>query len=351
METSSVLIVGAGLSGLSAAMRLAGVGPNALAPEGTQPTAAGDAEAGRPTVRIVESGKSVGGRLATRQMGHAVLDHGAQFFTVRSAAMQAQVEAWLAEGVVEEWCRGFAEVDGYPRYRAVGGMQALARHLRSQLDAAGVAFVTGRRVQALVPAGDAWSAIYDGATREPDEAGAVVLTPPVPDALPLLQAGGVPLRPEHRELLGGFGYHRVLALLTVLDRSPGLADPGALQQPDDPTFSFVADNQAKGISPQPAVTFHTAHALSAELWDLSDAEVTERLLGPARALLGDATIVEHQLKRWRHSGPRSPHPDPCLVVADTPGPLALAGDGFGGSKFEGAYLSGLAAATAVAGQG
>ncbi len=333
-----MLIVGAGLSGLSAAMRLAGVGPNAL-PAGDGP---------RPTVRLVESGRSVGGRLATRQMGHALLDHGAQFFTVRSAAMQAQVEAWLAEGVVEEWCRGFAEVDGYPRYRAAGGMQALARHLRAQLEAAGVDIVTGRRVQALVPAGDAWSAIYDGATREPDEARAVVLTPPVPDALPLLEAGGVPLSAEHRALLTDFTYHQVLALLTRLDRSPGLAEPGALQQPDDPTFSFVADNQAKGISAQPAVTFHTAHALSAELWDRSDAEVVEHLLGPARDLLGGATIVEHQLKRWRHSGPRSPHPDPCLVVADRPGPLALAGDGFGGSKFEGAYLSGLAAATATA---
>ena len=336
MEISSVLIVGAGLSGLSAALGLAGVGPNGVA--------AGVGS--RPAVRIVESARSVGGRLATRQMGHALVDHGAQFFTVRSPALAAQVDAWLAEGVVEEWCRGFAEVDGFPRYRAAGGMQALARHLRGQLEAAGVEILTGQRVQGLVPA-DTWSAIYDGATREPDEATAVILTPPVPDALPLLRSGGVPLSAEHRSLLGDFGYHRVLALLTRLDRSPGLPGPGALQQPDDPTFSFVADNQAKGISPEPAVTFHTAHALSAELWDLSDAEVTERLLGPARALLGEAVIVEHQLKRWRHTGPRTPYPEACLVVADRPGPLVLAGDGFGTSRFEGAYLSGLAAAAAV----
>ena len=380
MEHSAVMIIGGGLAGLTAALHLsedagrdqtageqtgggqtagpqtaggqtAGgqtAGPQTAGPQtGGGQTAGGQTGGGQSRrIMLVESARSVGGRLATRQIGPACLDHGAQFFTVRSEAFAARVGQWLSQGVVEEWCRGFAVVDGYPRYRAVGGMAALAQHLRAEIEAAGVEIVTGHRVAALIP-GDAWTATYHGPTREPDEADAVIATPPVPQTMELLAAGGAPLSAGHRSLLEDFGYHRVLALLTVLDRSPALAEPGAIQQPDDPTFSFVADNQAKGISATPAVTFHTAHALSAELWDLSDAEVVERLLAPARALLGPAAIVEHQLKRWRYSGPVSPHPEPCLTVATRPGLLVLAGDGFGTSKFEGAYLSGRAAAAAV----
>ncbi len=330
MDSQPVLIVGAGLAGLSAALHLV-----------EQRDAAGNA------ITVVEAARSPGGRLATRQIGPATLDLGAQFFTVRSAELQARVDDWLTRGVVEEWCRGFAVVDGYPRYRAVGGMQGLARHLRQQLEANGVTVVTGQRVSALIPGPEAWTASYDGATREPDDASAAIVTPPIPQSLELLRAGGVPLSAEHRVALDDFAYHRVLALLTVLDRSPELASPGALQQPDDPTFSFVADNQVKGISPVPAVTFHTAHGLSAELWPLSDLEVANRLLEPARQLVAPAQIVTHQVKRWRYSGPLTPYPEPCLTVANRPGPLVLAGDGFGPSKVEGAFLSGAAAAAQI----
>ena len=57
-------------------------------------------------VRIVDKGRSVGGRLATRRIGEARLDHGAQFFTVRTPAFQAQVDDWVARGVVHVWNHG-----------------------------------------------------------------------------------------------------------------------------------------------------------------------------------------------------------------------------------------------------
>lgn len=336
MASWSVLIVGGGLAGLSAALELV---------ERAE-AAGGDGVAGR--IAVVEAGRSAGGRLATRTIDRAVLDHGAQFFTVRSDTLQARVDQWLADGAVEVWCRGFAEVDGFPRYRAAGGMLALAAHMRRRLERAGVDFVTGRRVSAVLSDGERWVTTYEGATREPDEAMALIATPPVPETLELLRNGAVAVPAEHREQLEAFAYHRVLALLAVLDRSPGLPAPGALQQPDDPVFSFVADNQAKGISPVPAVTFHTGHALSAELWDLADDEVLARLTEPAHAYLGGAGVTSLQLKRWRHTGPVTPWPEPCLTLAEQPGPLVLAGDGFGTSRFEGAYNSGLAAARAVA---
>ena len=66
-----VVIVGAGIAGLVAARELAASGVD---------------------VRVVDKGRSVGGRLATRRIGDARLDHGAQFFTVRTPAFRARVD-------------------------------------------------------------------------------------------------------------------------------------------------------------------------------------------------------------------------------------------------------------------
>lgn len=351
MQMANIAIVGAGLSGLIAARQLAL--PGALP---------GDRRPDEDIV-VLEASGAVGGRLATDTIGDAVLDHGAQFFTVRTEELAADVDDWTERGVVEEWCRGFAEIDGYPRYRVAGGMVNLARSLADEVTELGVTVATDATVTSIeaidaTTESESTTEGQDAARggwlirfsddREPIAARAVVLTPPVPLSLAMLHAGGV-TRTVEASVLDEFTYHRVVALLTVLDRSPELPPPGALQQPADDVFSFISDNQAKGISPVPAVTFHTAHARSAELWSADDKELLGALLPAARSVVAPAEIMEVELVRWLYTGPVSAHPERCLVVAAGPaGPIVLAGDGFGGSKVEGAYTSGRAAAEVIA---
>ncbi len=312
------MIVGAGLSGLVAAQVLKDAGVDLL---------------------VVDKGRSVGGRLATRRIGSGTLDHGAQFFTVRSADFRQTVGQWEHDGLVSVWCEGFEELDGYPRYRVNGGMSQLAKYLARDLDV-----VTGVRAQAVLPAPEAWTVTYEGGSRHPDDGAAVLLTAPVPQSLELLASGGVRLD-DQTAGLADIRYHKVIALLIRLEdgATSSLPEPGARQSPDDPTFSFIADNQRKGISDDPALTFHTAHQLSAELWDMKDNDVRERLLPEAVSAVGTDAFAEVQVKRWRYSGPVTPWPERCQQVAERPGPLVLAGDAFGGPKVEGAFLSGLAA--------
>ncbi len=321
-----VVIIGAGLAGLTAATTLV----------------AASTERDPIDVLVVDKGRSVGGRLATRRIGDATLDHGAQFFTVRSEAFAMAVERWLAEGVVEEWCRGFGEVDGYPRYRVSGGMNRLAKWL-----AEGVPVVTRRRANAIIPGPDRWAVAYEAAAREPDEADSIIATPPVPQTLELLQAGATVLDGDTAQRLAAMSYHKVIAVLAELDRSPELPPPGALQRPDHPVFSFVSDNQAKGISEVPAVTFHLSHELSARLWDHDNEAVRAAIADEMATTLGPANIVEIQIQRWRYAGPIRPDGESSILAATRPGPLVLAGDGFGGSKVEGAFLSGLSAAERI----
>ncbi len=315
--STDLLIVGAGLAGLTAASHL---------------------DDGR-SITILDKGRSVGGRLATRRIGDAVLDHGAQFFTVRSDSFRAAVDRWILDGVVEEWCRGFDEADGYPRYRTAGGMNRLAKHVAAHLTDR-VTIHTSHRVERIAPGAAGWSVEAAGQRWLADD---VLVTSPVPQTVEMLTAGGIGVP----DSVASLQYHAVVGLLATLDRSPGLPSPGAIQQPHDPEFTFIADNQAKGISPTPAITFHGAHAWSAAVYDRPDDELLSVLLDRAAPYLGDAEIVEAQVKKWRYTGPVTPHPDRTVVIADEPGRLALAGDAFGGPKVEGAFLSGLAAATSL----
>lgn len=328
-EQADCLIVGAGLAGLTAARRLASAGARVL---------------------LVDKAKSPGGRLATRRIGTARLDHGAQFFTVRSPVFEAEVETWIEDGVVDVWSQGFSADDGHPRYRAVQGMSSIAKYLadRLQSELLRPPFHAPRvEANAVLAGGDNWSVTYSSGNREPDDAAAVILTPPVPQCVELLRSGVVAT--PHLDDLAKLEYNKVIAVMVTLNDDPGLPAPGAVQQPDDPTFTFVADNQAKGISETPAVTFHCAPELSHQLWSLDDGNVLAHVHAAMRDHLGGAAVTEVQVKRWRYAGPIEPWQEPCFVVTDSPGPLVMAGDGFAGAKVEGAFLSGMAAADVVLG--
>jgi hypothetical protein len=303
-----VVVVGAGLAGLTAARRLQ--------------------EAGLATV-VLEKGRGVGGRMATRRISvggaTARLDHGAQFFTVRSPEFRAVVDAAEADGDVTVWSRGFLHQDGHPRYRGTAGMTSLPRRLAGGLDVR-----TGTTVVDLAD----------------HPARAYVLTAPVPQTLAVLGFSRLLPGPELADRLSGILYDPTIAVLAVLDRPPAVPAPGAVQQPDHPLVTFVTDNAAKGVSPEQAITLHASPARSRALWSGSDAEVAAAVLGDAAEWLGDARPQAVQVHRWRYATPTTIWPEPCLVVGDAP-LVVLAGDAFAGPKIEGAFRSGYAAADAV----
>lgn len=313
-----IAVVGAGLSGLVAARRLAA----------------------EHEVVVLDKGRSVGGRLATRRIGDAVLDHGAQFFTVRGDDFRAQVDDWRGRGLVHVWCHGFSPGgDGYPRYVGSAGMNSLAKDLARGLDCRPNHLVfTLRRLE------DGWEVVIDDATVV--AADAVLLTAPVAQSWALLAQSEEVAVPEE---LFRREYHRTIGLLTVLDRPSAVPEPGGVQlDPADAAspFGFVGDNQAKGISPVPAVTFHATQPWSLEHWDDDTESLRAALLERAAPFLGEAEVVAAQVKKWRFAGPRQPWPDACWV--DEEHRVALAGDLFAGPKVEGAFDSGVAAATALA---
>ncbi len=316
-------IVGAGLAGLFAGRTLVDAGH---------------------AVTLVDKGRSPGGRLATRRIGDARFDHGAQFFTVRSHRFGEHVRRWIADGVVAEWGRGFdpAGPDGFPRFACPGGMNSLAKHLAVGLDVrcSTMAFAVRPSV-APVEAPTGWTIVIDdGTTIEVD---GLIVTTPVPQAFALLITSGVTLPRE----LTAMEYDRTIGLLAVLDRPSAVPGVGGLQQPDL-SIGFIADNSIKGISPVPAITMHARAEWSDAHWNDDLPTLDAALRQMMAPWLDGATIIESQVKKWRFATPRTPWPDACWVAPDcAQRPLALAGDAYGGPRVEGATLSGLAAADAI----
>ena len=311
-----VVIVGAGICGLVAGRRLA------------------DSDA---DVVLVDKGRSVGGRLATRRIGDATVDHGAQFFTVRTPAFQRQVDDWVDRGLVTVWSHGFTASDGHPRYVATSGMNSLAKDLAAGLDVRCSTMAFGIR-----PGSDTvapWQVVIDDGTVH--DADAVIVTTPLPQAFALLADSGI-------EFEGGLltDYDRTIALLATLDRPAPIPPPGGVQSPT-PDIGFVADNHAKGVSATPAITVHASATWSEAHWDDDIDTLRPALIELASTWIGEATVLDAQVKKWRFATPRTPWPDPCWIAEG--GSIVLAGDAFDGPRVEAAHNSGLAAAHALSG--
>jgi len=314
----SVLVVGAGIAGLVCARTVAAAGV---------------------AVRVLDKGRGVGGRMATRRAGDAVFDHGAQFFTCRDPAFASVVDELAGSGAARPWFRGLLTFgggtvdDGGNRYRGDPGMTAPAKTLAAGLDVRCAA-----RVTAVSPEGPRWVAHLDDGSTE--DATVVVLTAPVPQSLVLLDEGGVRLPRALRSRLDRIAYDPCLAVLATLTEPTTLPEPGALRPAEEPV-AWITDNQRKGISPVPSVTIHAGPHTSRDLWHEPDEVVAGELIRSVRPL-GVGAPLATDVVRWRFATPVDPLPERC-VSTTAPLPLVFAGDAFGGPRVEGAALSGIAA--------
>jgi len=320
-----VLIIGAGLAGLSAANDLHQAGLNVL---------------------VVDKGRGLGGRLAGRRIGDATFDHGAQFMTARDSRFKASVAEWIEAGVAEEWYSSYpGHPNGHPRYRGVPTMTAVAKYLATDMNV-----LRTTRVDSIArdSAQDSnlWSAALDNG--DSISAKALLITSPVPQTIDLLTSGNIPVPADKQARLDRIDYEACIAVMAVLDGPTAIPAPGATAFDEGP-IGWISDNLQKGVSKIPAVTIHGSGGFSAEHYDDDKILIGQKLIDAAAPYLGNAKVTEYQVHGWRYSKPSVVDPEACMLLSESTDlpPLALAGDAFAGPRFEGAVLSGWAAAKSL----
>ena len=314
-RTGPVVVVGAGISGIACARELHAAGLE---------------------VRVLDRGRRIGGRMASRTLAGRPVDTGASYFTGGDEGFDAVVRDWESRGVARRWTDTFhvlapgrtpSTKAGPVRWGASGGMRSLVEDLARGLDVRPLEVASVRR--------------HDGVLEVDGEpAAAVVLAMPDAQARrvldPALGLAPVAVR----------DFEPVLALSAVFDRR-GWDDPGGTGERfdgafvnDDDVLAWIADDGRRRGDDAPVLVAHSTPAFAATRLEDPTAAGPELLAALGRLLPIDAEPRETHVQRWSLARPTGEREE-LFHLSD--GLVGLCGDGWGPvSKVQGAWVSGHA---------
>lgn len=310
----SCIIIGAGLSGLTAAHELI---------------------KNNWEVTILDKGRGVGGRMATRRAGEARFDHGTQYFSTKTPDFQAFTQNIIQKNIAKKW--HLEEGDktfSHARVIGISGMNTIPKFLAESLN-----IKTNEKVISI-------SEIENGCKVSTEagnfyEANALICTIPAPQAIELLQKSEITF--AETDILQSIHYEPCIAVMVNLKTQTNIPSPGGISL-ENRNVSWVADNFQKGISPVFSATIHANPAFSLAHFDDDLTQVGHQLLSEITDLIPAQSVESYQVHRWRYSLASERYAENFLMSSSTKFALIFAGDGFGIGNIEGAYISGKSAA-------
>ena len=316
-----IVIVGAGMAGISAGRVLL--------------------ENKQTDFLIIDKSRSVGGRMATRRIDEGKVDHGAQFFTARTAKFQAAIDQWLDRGLVKPW---FGE--RHPRYMSPTGMNGLAKALATDLPVQ-----LNTEIKAIKEQNNGF--LLTTASGEDIHAEAVLVTAPAPQAKALFMSGQLPLAQPIIDKLDAIRFNPCHVGLFQLTEAPVLPESGHLDTDLPDGVMRIVDHYQKGISATHTVSVYMTGTWSLSHNDLTDRDILAEIAAIVAPYIERCHVVSVQLKKWRYAEAVEFLRQPYLTVPATQ-PLLLAGDAFlevsdkaTHTRLESAYISGVRAGEAL----
>ncbi len=343
MTLGSVAIIGGGLAGLTCAQTLA--------------TLPGERSA--DSIVVYDKARGPGGRMSTRRTRldretgdlEVAFDHGAQYFTARSAAFRRVVEEWQGQGTVEPWraelvdlsfegalreVRPSAKIEGETAWVGTPRMSTVLRTLVRALEEDGFARVRySSRVEALEARSSGWQLrLEDGETVRHDT---LVVAAPAPQAAELLTDA-----------------HRWSEDLTEIDLDPCHALLVAFENPlasgfdaafvsGHPVVAWVARDASKPRRSRDGVdtwVLHTTPGWSRNVLEIPPGDLEETLVEALQSVLATDRAPElRQVHRWRYARASRPLGEPSRW--DPEARLGLCGDWCLAGRVEAAFESGL----------
>ena len=300
MEGRRVVVIGAGMAGVACARILRDAGCGVL---------------------VLDKGRGLGGRMATRRTDRGPLDHGAPWLAARRDGFAAAVGGMVAAGCAAPW----TGPDGRALHVGLPGMSGALRAM-----AGGIERRQGHEVREALREGAGWRLAVEGPEGVVEiAADLLVSTVPVPQARALL--GDEPGLPEAMAPV------RMSPCWTLLAWRDG---PAPLPLRHEGDVAWLSDEGTKPGRAAGGVVLQATQGWTAPRLELGRDEAAAELA----ALLAEATdgpapewISAH---RWRYSRTEVALGRPFLAA---PG-LRVGGDWCLGPRVEDAWESGTAIA-------
>lgn len=315
MSRRRIAVVGAGMSGLSAAKTLSKAGFG---------------------IQVFEKSRGYGGRMATRRSSGFEFDHGAQYFTVRDDRFGKAVQEWVREGVAAPWMGRVAVIEGgevrlkskeRTRYVGTPRMNSVVRHLAFGIE---TAFQT--RITRLSRTDRGWQLTSEQGLNT-CYFDAIILTIPPSQASAILDEGNrlrqylkTPMQP-------------CWAAMVVFEQPLRLTFDAAFV--NDSRISWICRNSSKpNRDDQECWVIHGSPGWSTECLEAEPEWVANLLLREFFFQTGYRPEETTWLSahRWRYAQAFVPGTDSFFWDSETG--LGVCGDWCSGSQVEGAFLSG-----------
>lgn len=315
MTPPSVLVVGAGISGLACARAL---------------------QASGITVSVADRGRKVGGRMMSRALHGRPVDLGASYFTADPGSpFDGVVQGWVGRGAARPWTTTFAVAgpggvrdhrDGPMRYASPTGLRELVADLGEGLD-----IEHGRVVAPLTEGLVADGIRYD----------AVVLAMPDPQAKRLLD----PSSSVFDALQGGEEWEPTIAVALGWETRQWPADLHGAFVNDSSSVGFIADDGDRRGDGAAVLVAHSTADLARQFLEDPDAAAAPIAREVADILSMTEQSAWTYAHRWTFARPAHPHEEPYLLADG----VGVCGDAWGGKSSVGAaWMSGDALGRALA---
>ena len=329
-----VAVIGAGISGLIAARTLQDHGIS---------------------VTVFDKGRGVGGRMSARRAeAGSSFDHGAQYFTARDPLFSRYVDSWIDQGLVAKWPNQRlgndqkivviengsiqSESRSQDRFVAVPKMNSICKHLACDLTVH-----TKTRIGKM-------TAVDNGVVLLDQDGGELGKFDRVIVSAPAAQAA---------ELLVDFP--KLTKPIAAIQMQPCWAAMVSFEKPitdqwvgaflHDSFLSWAARNNTKPgrDRDQEHIVIHANPQWTAERWEDDVDQVAQMMLQEFWRVTGVEPVNSSHLQahRWKYAIAEDSPGSGCF--ADDSAVAIACGDWANGSRVEGAFLSGMAAAGRIAG--
>ncbi|XGB41017.1 MAG: FAD-dependent oxidoreductase [Nodosilinea sp. LVE1205-7] len=339
-----VVVIGTGLSGLTAAQILVQRGY---------------------TVLVLEKSRGVGGRLATRRVNGTVLDHGCPFLEPLGPYQSGLIDQGLAAGLLQPWNPAVYDLRAkhlYPRpatgsyYTARAGLSVLAKQL-----AVGLRVEKQAQVKEITALDRGWQIDLINPGLEPLRARLVVMAIPAPQISPLITQMETTLA-EIRDLQTQLEQVCFIPILTVMagyaanlgmaispsGATPELTHGWVIWGDDQSDLAWMTLDSSKRQDPcEPVVVIHSQASFARSYLEQTDlTPAGHQLLTQGSQVVGAwiANPAWMQVHRWRYGQVSEPLPGLLLKTDKLPS-LVGCGDWCGGGGVEAAIASGERAGT------